>query len=114
MTCFHMRCSIVCVSIPYCIDINALLTQDDNGVSSINQELAKVFLGQLGVGSVLNVPTSPPSHPWNVTQWRTNIATLHKITKSYHEAEINQNGDVEVSSSKRRSQMFFEDYMVLF
>lgn len=82
------------------VDINALLTQDDNGVSSINQELAKVFLGQLGVGSVLNVPTSPPSHPWNVTQWRTNIATLHKITKSYHEAEINQNGDVEVSSSK--------------
>ena len=90
------------------VDINKLMIPDPNNENSqiISPALARYYIQDLGVGSILNVPLSKTSHPWNATEWRSNLLFLHQMSleNSYDVGNSNSDSD---SNSHDESQRIF-------
>ena len=66
------------------IDITALLEDDGNGGKRLNLDQVKHFIGELGVGSVLNtVPV-----PWNASDYRVAAVQIQDIAKEYQRPPV--------------------------
>lgn len=62
------------------IDINLLLEDDESGGKRLNMEKAEHFIGSLGVGSVLNVPTPGP---WKAQDFRKAAIQIQEVAKEH-------------------------------
>lgn len=61
------------------IDIAALLEDDDNGGKRLNLDTVKHFVGELGVGSILNtVPV-----PWTAAEYRQAAVQIQDMAKQH-------------------------------
>ena len=61
------------------IDINMLLEDDDNGGKRLNLDNVNHFIGDLGIGSVLNtVPV-----PWKAQDYRNAAMQIQNVAKAH-------------------------------
>jgi beta-glucosidase len=67
------------------IDLPALLKDDDDSGSSrhrkvLDEEKVQYYIGQRGIGSVLN---TVPEVPWNVTDYREAVALIQRVAREH-------------------------------
>lgn len=62
------------------LDINMILEDDGNGGKQLNMDQARHFIGELGVGSVLNTPGDVP---WTARDYRKVAIQLQSIAQNY-------------------------------
>jgi beta-glucosidase len=67
------------------IDINMLLEDDDHGGKRLNHDAVEQFIGEMGVGSVLNAVAGIP---WTARQYREASIALNQIATKYHRPPV--------------------------